>query len=146
MERAESDGAAVVSFRTPTRMIGDQCRQVKAMFPGWNARHGARRDAWYACRVGEPQFGTAACGRSYMVRARDIQSLVAALEEQVCVDIRIEFPGWRVRRADTDGWYSYPARPTGGRLGGVPRLVHAPVLSGLLASLRILASRDALGR
>lgn len=142
----EHDGAAVVAFHTPMRLIGDQRRQVKAMFPWWNARHGARRDAWYACRVGEPRFGAAACGRSYMVRARDIQSLVAALEEQVCVDIQIEFPGWRVRRARMGGWYAYPPRPTGGRLGDVPRLVHAPVLSGLLASLRILASRDALGR
>jgi hypothetical protein len=142
--QAEHDGAAVVAFRTPMRLIADQRRQVRAMFPGWNARYGARRDAWYAYRAGEPRFGAAACGRSYMVRASDIQSLMAALEQQVCLDIWIEFPGWRVRRARTDGWYAYPPRPRDGRLGDVLRLVHAPVLSGLLASLRFLARRDTL--
>jgi hypothetical protein len=145
-ERAEFDGAAVVAFRMSVRLTGEQRRRVKAMFPGWNVWPGRARDTWNAYRVGEPRFGPAVCGRSCVVRARDIQSLVAALEEQVCVDIRIDFPGWRVRGARTDGWYAYPPRPTSGRLGDVPRLVHAPVLSGLLASLLILASRDALGR
>jgi hypothetical protein len=143
-EQAENDGAAVVAFRTPMRLTGDQRRQVKAMFPGWNARHGARRNVWYAYRVGEPRFGAAACGRSYVVRADDIQSLMATLEQQVYLDIGIEFPGWRFRRARTGGWYAYPPRSTDGRLSDVPRLVHAPVLSGLLFSLRILARRGGL--
>jgi hypothetical protein len=142
--QAAHDGSAVVAFRSPMRLIGDQRRRVKAMFPGWSARYGGRRDAWYAYRVGEPRFGAAACGRSYMLQAGDIQSLIAALEQQVCLDIRIEFPGWRVRCARTDGWYAYPPRSTDNRLGDVPRLVHAPVLSGLLFSLRILTRRGVL--
>jgi hypothetical protein len=139
----EHDGAAVVAFRSPMRLIGEQRRQVKAMFPGWNARCGARRDTWYAYRPGEPRFGAAARGRSYMLQADDIQSLVIALEQQVYLDIKIEFPGWRVRRARAGDWYAYPPRPTDGCLGGVPRLVHAPALSGLLSSLQILARQAA---
>ena len=142
--RPEYGGAAVVAFRAPMRLIGDQRRRVKAMFPGWSARYGARRNAWYAYRVGEPRFGAAACGRSYMLQAGDIQSLIIALEQQVCTDLRIEFPGWRFRSTRTGGWYAYPPRSTDGRPGDVPRLVYAPVLSGLLCSLRILARRGVL--
>ena len=139
----ERAGALVIAFRLPAQAIGQQRRQIKAMFPAWTVRHNPVRDSWNAYRDGEPpHFGPAAANeRTHMVSACDVPSLVALLEQQVHADIGIEFPGWRVRRGRSGGWYAFPPHAAS-CYGGAVRLVHAPVLSGLLASLRVLARRD----
>lgn len=139
----EPVGALVIAFRLPAQVIGQQRRQMKAMFPGWTVRHNPVRDCWNAYRDGEPPyFGPPTANeRTHLVSVCDLPSLVTLLEQQVHVDIAIEFPGWRVRRGRSGGWYAFPSH-VGSCHGCTVRLVHAPVLSGLLASLRVLARRD----
>ena len=139
----EHAGALVIPFHLPAQVIEQQRRQIKAMFPAWTVRHNPVRDSWNAYRDGEPpRFGHAAEMRAHLVSACDVASLVELLEQQVHADIGIEFPGWIIRCGRSGGWYAFPPHVATCH-GGAVRLVHAPVLPGLLASLRVLARRDA---
>lgn len=137
---AGSRSATVVTLRLPTQAIRETRRGIRAQFPGWSVWHVRVQDSWYAYRVGEdPYFGPpAASGRKHEVTASDSFGLVVLLEEQVRIDLRIEFPGWRVRRAPSGGWYAFTPRRTEANASESVRLVHAPVICGLLASLRTL--------
>lgn len=136
---------AVHVLRPRTQVMGEERRRIKAIFPGWRAWRNPSTDVWTAYRDGEPpEFGPlAADGWQHQVSARDETTLMMLLDQQVRIDIGREFPGWRIRRGRSGGWFAFSS-PTGrvGR-GSTVRAVHAPVLSGLLGSLRTLARWDA---
>jgi hypothetical protein len=78
------------------------------------------------------------------VSACDEATLTILLEQQVQIDIGIEFPDWQVRRGRAGDWYAFPSPSAPGNRSTIVRVIHAPVLWGLLASLRTLARWDAL--
>jgi hypothetical protein len=121
----------------------DKAREIRALFPGWHVWHSSWSDTWNAHREGEePDFRRPAGGRRFMVSAYDATDLVALLERQVEVDIKIEFPGWRVRRVVSGGWYAFPPDWAGNRDCAVVRLVHDPFIAGLRSTLRALAHQQ----
>jgi hypothetical protein len=125
------------------QVIREREREVRALFPGWHVWHSSWSDTWNAHREGEePDFRRPAGGRRFMVSAYDSADLVALLERQVVVDIRTEFPGWRVRRVASGGWYAIPHERAGSGDCAVVRLVHDPFIVGLRSTLRALAHQE----
>ena len=133
-------------LRPRTQVMGEERRRIKAIFPGWRASRTPSTGVWTAYRDSEPpQFGPpAADGWQHQISACDEATLMRLLDQQVRIDIGREFPGWRVRRARSGDWFAFssPTGPVGS--GSTVRAVHAPVLWGLLASLRTLARWDGL--
>lgn len=76
-----------------------------------------------------------------MVSAYNAADLVALLEAQVWTDIRSDFPGCRVGRTRSGGWYAVGGGKATGSNDAVVRLVQDPAISGLQALLRALAQR-----
>jgi hypothetical protein len=136
----------VVVLRPAVVVMGEERRRIKAIFPGWRAWQSPRSHNWKAYRDSEPpRFELSAVnGRTHQVSACDEATLTILLEQQVQIDIGIEFPDWRVRRGRTGDWYAFPLPSVSRDRGITIRVLHAPVLWGLLASLRTLARWDAL--
>ena len=82
-----------------------------------------------------------------MVSTYDADGLVALLERQVGVDIGHEFPGCPVRQARTGGgWCAVYPDQADRRGDAVVRLVYAPAIADLHATLRALSYQAACQR
>jgi hypothetical protein len=77
-----------------------------------------------------------------MVSTYDATDLVALLERQVGIDLKMEFPDWRVRWEASGGWYAFPCERPRSRDCVVVRLVHDPFIMGLRSTLRALAHQE----
>jgi hypothetical protein len=143
---APAQNGAVIVLRPRIQVKGEDRRRIKAIFPGWRAWRDPSTDIWMAYRDDEPpRFGPpAADGWQHQVSACDEATLMMLLEQQVRIDIGREFPSWRVRRTRSGDWFAFSSPPGPGDGGSAVRAVHAPVLWGLLASLRTLARWDGL--
>jgi hypothetical protein len=135
---------AVTVLRPRIQVTGDERRRIKAIYPGWRAWRNPSKGIWAAYRNAEPpQFGPpAADGWQHQVSACDEATLMMMLDRQVRIDIGRGFPSWRIRRGRLGDWYAFSAPSEPDDTNRTARTVHAPVLSGLLASLRMLARWD----
>jgi hypothetical protein len=125
------------------QVIQERAREIKTLFPGWHVWHSSWSDTWNAHREGEePDFRRPAGGRRFMVSTYDATDLVALLERQVGVDLKMEFPGWRVRREASGGWYAFPCERPGSRDCVVVRLVQDRFIVGVRSTLRALAHQE----
>jgi hypothetical protein len=143
---APAQNGAVTVLRSRTQLLGEERRRIKATFPGWRAWRNPSTDIWTAYRDDEPpRFGPpAADGWQHQVSACDEATLTMLLDQQVRIDIGREFPDWRVRRSRFGDWFAFSSSSGHGAKSPIIRAVHAPILWGLLASLRTLARWDRL--
>ncbi len=138
-------GGTVTPLRVPAQVSRKRVREIGAAFPGWEIYHDTWSDTWNAWRKGEePDFRCPASGRRFMVSAYDADGLVALLERQVGVDIRLEFPGCQVRPIAwaAAGTPFYPDQADDGG-DALVRLVRAPAIAWLHAALRALSHQTA---
>jgi hypothetical protein len=138
---APAQNGAVIVLRPRTQVR----RRIKAIYPGWRAWRNPRTDIWAAYRDEPPRFGSpAADGWQHQVSACDEVTLMMVLDQQVRIDIGREFPSWRVGRGRPGDWYAFSTQSDPGDTCQTARVVHAPLLWGLLASLRTLARSGGL--
>ena len=67
---AQRDGAGVAVLPIPAQMIGEEAREIGALFPGWKVWHDSWwAPTWNAYREGEqPYFGPRQAGGSSWCR------------------------------------------------------------------------------
>ena len=111
--------ASVITLRTPAVIIQETLSEIRASFPGWHVWHDTWwSGTWNAHREDrKPYFGPVPDGAPvFMVCAHSAPALVALLERQTLIDMGTEFPGWRIRRTGSGGWYAFACGPYGVRV------------------------------
>jgi hypothetical protein len=98
-------GAAdVIVLRSPVQIRRETAQEIGRQFPRWRVWY-TSTGTWVAYRNDEePHFGRSSVeGRAFMVSAYSPAILIEMLDEQVIIDLCVEFPHWRLRRTSA-GW------------------------------------------
>ncbi len=130
----------VLPLRISEEIARQAARDIGILFPDWRVWFEASAGRWHARR--ESNFNPGPGDKRVpAVSANDAVALVTKLEQQVRLDLAVEFPDWKVSESGRDGWQ---AVHQGAQAGQDDRaVVRHPTIAGLRAASRELATREA---